>query len=186
MRGLGKPGVHQVKWLEWNLFSEIYPDAVSGRGYSASPAARRSRSSAPGPQADCEQKKMSKARHPRICWSSSGRRGAISCRRSRQDIRGAGGAVQDDGDSAAAVHPEVPCARRHLDGHVEWWGLYSFCGPAKEQWTKHEFPAPGCSNIHMIWTDSPCMVTCWNDGFRFVKAHALARDRVRRGPAPVA
>jgi anaerobic selenocysteine-containing dehydrogenase len=57
-----------------------------------------------------------------------------------------------------------------MNGHVEWWGLYSFCGPAHEQWTKHEYPAEGCSKLHMIWTDSPCMVTCWNDGFRFVKA----------------
>jgi trimethylamine-N-oxide reductase (cytochrome c) len=63
-----------------------------------------------------------------------------------------------------------------IDGHAEWWGLHSFCGPAEEQWTKHEYPAPGCSEVHMIWTDSPCMVTCWNDGFRFVKA--LRSDKI--------
>ena len=57
-----------------------------------------------------------------------------------------------------------------LRDNIEWYGLYSFCGPAGEQWIKHEFPAPGCSRLHMIWTDCPCMVTCWNDGFNFVKA----------------
>jgi trimethylamine-N-oxide reductase (cytochrome c) len=57
-----------------------------------------------------------------------------------------------------------------LNGHAEWWGLYSFCGPAHEQWVRHKYPEEGCSEIHMIWTDSPCMVTCWNDGFRFVRA----------------
>jgi trimethylamine-N-oxide reductase (cytochrome c) len=57
-----------------------------------------------------------------------------------------------------------------LQDHIEWYGLYSFCGPASEQWDKYEFPRPGCSKIHAIWTDSPCMVTCWNDGFNFVKA----------------
>ena len=57
-----------------------------------------------------------------------------------------------------------------LNGEVEWWGLYSFCGPTSEQWDKHKFPAEGCSTIHMIWTDAPCNTTCWNDGFRFVRA----------------
>ena len=57
-----------------------------------------------------------------------------------------------------------------LKGSVEWWGLNSFCGPAEEQWVKHKFPADGCSRIHMIWTDAPCNVTCWNDGYKFVKA----------------
>jgi trimethylamine-N-oxide reductase (cytochrome c) len=57
-----------------------------------------------------------------------------------------------------------------LDGKTDWWGLYSFLGPAEQQWQHFEFPAEGCSNIHMVWTDSPCMVTCWNDGFRIAKA----------------
>lgn len=57
-----------------------------------------------------------------------------------------------------------------MDGKADWWGLYSFCGPAEEQWAHFSFPAEGCSPIHMIWTDAPCNVTCWNDGFRFVRA----------------
>ena len=31
-------------------------------------------------------------------------------------------------------------------------------------------PAPGCSEIHMIWTDSPCWITCWNDSNSYIKA----------------
>jgi trimethylamine-N-oxide reductase (cytochrome c) len=53
---------------------------------------------------------------------------------------------------------------------IEWYGLHSFCGPRSEQFDRYRFPAEGCSRLHMIWTDSPCMVTCWNDGFGFVKA----------------
>jgi len=57
-----------------------------------------------------------------------------------------------------------------LNPPVSWWGLYSFCGPREEQFTTHTFPAPGCSEIHMIWTDSPCWITCWNDSNTYVQA----------------
>ncbi len=57
-----------------------------------------------------------------------------------------------------------------LNPPVSWWGLYSFCGPAEEQFTKHTYPAPGCSEIHMIWTDSPCWITCWNDSNTYIQA----------------
>jgi trimethylamine-N-oxide reductase (cytochrome c) len=53
---------------------------------------------------------------------------------------------------------------------VSWWGLHSFCGPTKEQFTSHTFPAEGCSEIHMIWTDSPCWITCWNDSNTYIQA----------------
>ena len=57
-----------------------------------------------------------------------------------------------------------------LNPPVSWWGLHSFCGPREEQFTTHTFPAPGCSEIHMIWTDSPCWITCWNDSNTYVQA----------------
>ena len=57
-----------------------------------------------------------------------------------------------------------------LKDHIEWYGLYSFCGPREEQFVKYQFPVPGHSRIHAIWTDSPCMTTCWNDSFNYVKA----------------
>jgi anaerobic selenocysteine-containing dehydrogenase len=36
---------------------------------------------------------------------------------------------------------------------------------------KYVYPAPGCSPIHMIWTDSPCLMTCWNDSNRIAEAY---------------
>ena len=58
--------------------------------------------------------------------------------------------------------------------------IYDFCIPEKESdgttdspcdmFRKIEFPRPGKPRIHMIWTDSPCQVTCWNDGNMMIRA----------------
>jgi trimethylamine-N-oxide reductase (cytochrome c) len=45
-----------------------------------------------------------------------------------------------------------------------------FNGNVKNQFKEFKFPADGCSRIHMIWTDSPCMTTCWNDGNAYIEA----------------
>jgi len=43
--------------------------------------------------------------------------------------------------------------------------------PASEQFVEYRYPAEGCSPIHMIWTDTPCLVTCWNDGNAIAEAY---------------
>jgi len=53
---------------------------------------------------------------------------------------------------------------------VKWWGLRAFLEATEEQFTEHTYPAPGCSEIHMIWTDSPCWITCWNDSNEYIRA----------------
>jgi trimethylamine-N-oxide reductase (cytochrome c) len=53
---------------------------------------------------------------------------------------------------------------------ISWWGLHAFHEPAGTQFTKHTYPAPGCSQVHMIWTDSPCWITCWNDSNTYIEA----------------
>jgi trimethylamine-N-oxide reductase (cytochrome c) len=45
--------------------------------------------------------------------------------------------------------------------------------PTTDQFKKYTYPIPkeeGGSEIHMMWTDSPCRLTCWNDGMRTVEA----------------
>jgi anaerobic selenocysteine-containing dehydrogenase len=42
--------------------------------------------------------------------------------------------------------------------------------PASEQFVRYQYPAEGCSPIHMIWTDTPCLTTCWNDGNKVAEA----------------
>ena len=41
----------------------------------------------------------------------------------------------------------------------------------ESQFTKFTYPAPGCSEIHMIWTDTPCWITCWNNSNRIIEAY---------------
>ena len=178
MQGLGKPGRHQAKWLEWNLFSLDYPLPYQGKR-NINLAFR-----------------SEKVRPPNSSKESRlGRNISLTIDSARADIHDAldklspgdrqererlEGLLDNIDKYLMLIMPEettpqqsIPKCLVHdaiLDGHVEWWGLHSFVGPADEQWTKHEFPQPGCSPIHAVWTDSPCMVTCWNDGFRFVKA----------------
>jgi len=177
MQGLGKPGRHQAKWLEWNLFSQNYPMPYQGKR-NISVYYRCEIVRPVGSPNDF---------HTRFLSPNADRaRGDINnalaqlgpddaAERERLE-----GLLKRIDDLVAFLQPQktapqqsIPKCLVHdaiLDGHVEWWGLSSFVGPKDEQWVKNEFPQPGCSGIHAIWTDSPCMVTCWNDGFRFVKA----------------
>jgi len=43
--------------------------------------------------------------------------------------------------------------------------------PTEDQFKKYIYPVPGCSPVHMIWTDCPCLTTCWNDGNSHVRAY---------------
>ena len=44
----------------------------------------------------------------------------------------------------------------------------------EDQFIDYQFPKPeeeGGSRIHMIWTDTPCRITCWNHGNWTIEAH---------------
>ena len=46
--------------------------------------------------------------------------------------------------------------------------------PTEDQFKKYVFPIPkeeGGSEIHMIWTDTPCLTTCWNCGNETIEAY---------------
>ncbi len=43
--------------------------------------------------------------------------------------------------------------------------------PAEEQFIRYDYPAKGCSPIHMMWADTPCLMTCWNDSNRNAEAY---------------
>jgi trimethylamine-N-oxide reductase (cytochrome c) len=58
-----------------------------------------------------------------------------------------------------------------LDGHFEIYGSSEQMSPREDQFKKYVYPVPGCSEVHMIWTDTPCLLTCWNDSNRNVDAY---------------
>ena len=149
MRGLGKPGVHQAKMLEWFLFSSVYPLPYQGKVRPDYPNF-------------CEQ-----VRPPRTAPDFAG---FISYMPKKDGYDPCAELLK------AIPHPpqqSIPKCMVHdaiLNPPISWWGLYSFCGPAEEQFTEYVYPAPGCSEIHMIWTDSPCWTTCWNDSNKYMEA----------------
>jgi trimethylamine-N-oxide reductase (cytochrome c) len=53
---------------------------------------------------------------------------------------------------------------------ITWHGNSTFPGFLEEQFVEFKYPAKGCPEVHMIWTDSPCWITCWNDSNAFIKA----------------
>ena len=78
------------------------------------------------------------------------------------------------GHPADTNHPSfIPKTLIHeaiLNPPVSWYGNESETPTRENQFVKYTYPAEGCSEIHMIWTDSPCWITCWNDGNRFIEA----------------
>jgi len=57
-----------------------------------------------------------------------------------------------------------------LEGEVSWFGNEHELCDREDQFIQYKYPADGCSKIHMIWTDSPSWITCWNCGNDFVRA----------------
>ena len=60
-----------------------------------------------------------------------------------------------------------------LNPPVSYWGHGAIQAPVEDQFVKYTYPIPkeeGGTEIHMIWTDTPCRTTCWNDGNRTIAA----------------
>jgi len=57
-----------------------------------------------------------------------------------------------------------------LNPPISWQGSSLACEPVSDQFVEYKYPADGCSEIHMIWTDSPSWITCWNDGNKLIEA----------------
>ena len=177
MQGLGKPGSHQAKWLEWNLYPDVYPMPYQGKRLFDLPFRREVVRPPHSQEGDITYQlfvlKMKKAIEQIQETLKSLPENHEERKRLLEMVAKFKELQEFIKPLPVAPLQSIPKCLVHeaiINGHVEWWGLYSFCGPAEEQWVKHKYPAEGCSEIHMIWTDSPCMVTCWNDGFRFVRA----------------
>jgi len=73
-------------------------------------------------------------------------------------------------------HQFIPKTRIHdaiLNPPITWHGVSSPWMMASDQARSFTFPIPeeeGGTDIHMIWTDSPCWTTCWNGGNRYMQA----------------
>jgi anaerobic selenocysteine-containing dehydrogenase len=132
MQGLGKPGVHQVKMLEWGrrLSKDTDPMPLSKvipNVFTVSLGAMNFSTNKPGP------------------------------------------------NSAATPLPKqiIPKLLIHdalLKAPISWYGNTMAMSKVDDQFVKYTYPAEGCSEVHMIWTDTPCWITCWNDSNTYIKA----------------
>jgi anaerobic selenocysteine-containing dehydrogenase len=71
----------------------------------------------------------------------------------------------------AAAIPKTLVPKLILEGKGEWYGnRYGMRSDRDEQFVQYKYPEDNCSKIHMIWTDSPSWITCWNDGNNYIQA----------------
>ncbi len=59
------------------------------------------------------------------------------------------------------------------DEPISWYGSTAQMCPTDDQFKKYTYPIPkedGGTEIHMIWSDTPCRTTCWNGGNRTIEA----------------
>jgi molybdopterin guanine dinucleotide-containing S/N-oxide reductase-like protein len=147
MQGLGKPGVHQAKMIEWTL---------STMGVQGGPI----------PTGTVSPMML---RHSYSVLEVKSRRAAMA-------------ETQDPNQPAleklftpSPINPTqfIPKNLIHeaiLNPPISWYGNSTFPGRLEDQFVKYTYPAKGCSEVHMIWTDTPCWITCWNDSNSFIKA----------------
>jgi molybdopterin guanine dinucleotide-containing S/N-oxide reductase-like protein len=61
-----------------------------------------------------------------------------------------------------------------LNPPITFWGTSENMAPVENQFIKYTYPIPkkeGGTEVHMLWTDNPCLTTCWNDGMKTVEAY---------------
>lgn len=141
MQGLGKPGVHALRMIEWGIFNDphVYPMP-------------------PGEVM------------PNVMAAHSGGY-AVAFEDEGWDV--AERETEDEDGHAASPAQFIPKNMLHeaiLNPPIEWYGTTLLIEPVEDQFNKYQYPVEGCSEIHMIWTDTPSWITCWNDSNSYVKA----------------
>lgn len=57
------------------------------------------------------------------------------------------------------------------DKQISWYGTTLAGWPREDQFNQYKYPIDdGGTEIHMIWTDTPCWTTCWNGGNKMIEA----------------
>jgi trimethylamine-N-oxide reductase (cytochrome c) len=59
------------------------------------------------------------------------------------------------------------------DKPITWYGSSAQVCPTEDQFKKYTYPIPedeGGTEIHMIWSDTPCRTTCWGRGNQVIEA----------------
>jgi anaerobic selenocysteine-containing dehydrogenase len=148
MQGLGKPGTHQVKMIEWAIIAPFH------------------KTGSPMPMGKIYPKLLRFAYGP----GDVGSRRALAKERNGEGLSDLEKLFTPAPINPAQVIPKDLIHDAILNPPISWYGNSTFPGPVEDQFVKYQYPAKGCSEIHMIWTDTPCWITCWNDSNSYVKA----------------
>jgi trimethylamine-N-oxide reductase (cytochrome c) len=138
MQGIGKPGSHQVKMIEW---------ALHGRQ--------------PMPLASVQPNL--RAAHTGYQPPTPEEAEAIF-RNSKDHVLSGSSMIPKQFIPKDLIHDAI------LNPPLSWYGTTLSRAPVEDQFNKYYYPAEGCSEVHMIWTDTPCWITCWNDSNTYIKA----------------
>ncbi len=120
MQGVGKPGVHQFKMIEWGLYNKRYTIPLPWPKY--------------------------------IPDLFSANRGWRYTDTPRQFI------------PKDLIHDAI------LRPPISWYGTALSRDSVDQQFIPYRYPLEDSTEIHMIWTDTPSWMTCWNDTNDFVRA----------------
>jgi trimethylamine-N-oxide reductase (cytochrome c) len=63
--------------------------------------------------------------------------------------------------------PKTLIHKAILDPPLKFWGNGGIEEMVEDQFVEYQYPLPkeqGGTEIHMMWTDTPCRITCWNCG----------------------
>ena len=165
MQGLGRPGVHQTKMIEWNMWAKDFPVPYTPI------------KSVPMPHI-CDALRPIKGDLPDTV---NMKRFVLSPEQKER--------VPELVDlfkqfpAPTQFIPRCLVQKAIVDGHAEWYGMHMFSSsqvPDKNnyrqptniyQFEKIVYPRPGQSRVHMLWSTAPCNVTCWNHGNMFIDAY---------------
>ena len=67
--------------------------------------------------------------------------------------------------------PKTLIEKAILEPTIKFWGSGAIGGSVEDQFHEYKYPLDkkdGGTAIHMIWTDTPCRITCWNCGNKIV------------------
>ncbi len=120
MQGLGKPGVHQFKMIEWGLYNDKDKIPLPWPKYI-----------------------------PNIYGIQRGWKYTDT---PRQFI------------PKNLIHDAI------LRAPIEWYGTTLSRDYTDQQFIKYKYPLDDAPEIHMVWTDSPSWMSCWNDTNDFARA----------------
>jgi trimethylamine-N-oxide reductase (cytochrome c) len=60
------------------------------------------------------------------------------------------------------------------EGSIKWWGTPQIVYiPTEDQFKEYNYPRPadeGGTKCHLLWSEKPCNMGCWNSGFKFQDA----------------